>query len=172
MMQQLVRLRPVVDSDSKVLFEWINNRDLVEYSSPFREISIVEHEEWFANIRARQDTAFFMIENVQTGLTIGSCKLFNIDPIYRSAELQIRIGVKDFQNQGAGSESVQQLIRYGFSAINLLRISLHVFANNVRAIRVYEKNGFFHEDLLKQAVQINNCWLDVVYMARTRGVDE
>lgn len=171
-MKHPIRLRPAIDSDSNVLWEWINNRDLVEYSSPFREISKVEHEKWFANIRIRKDTSFFMIENAQTGLTIGSCKLFNIDPIHRSAELQIRIGVQDFQNQGAGSESVLQLIRHGFVALNLNRISLHVFANNLRAIRVYEKNGFSRERVIRHAVQINNCWLDLVYMARVRGLDE
>lgn len=171
-MQKLVRLRLVTDLDSNVLFEWINNRELVEYNSKYREISIAEHKRWFASIRTRQDTAFFMIENVQNGLTIGSCKLFNIDSVNRSAELQIRIGIVSFQNQGAGSEAVRQLTDYGFSTLNLHRISLHVFATNPRAIRVYEKNSFFREKLLQQAVQINGHWLDIVYMARVKEKDE
>ena len=171
-MNQQVRLRHVVDSDFNVLFEWINTRDLVEFNAPFREISRSEHKVWFTKIQAQEDIAFFMIESIETGLTIGSCQLLNIQPINRSAELQIRIGAINFQNQGAGSEAVRQLIDYGLSILNLHRISLHVFATNSRAIRVYEKNGFFCERLLRQAVQINGHWLDVVYMARVREKDE
>jgi UDP-4-amino-4,6-dideoxy-N-acetyl-beta-L-altrosamine N-acetyltransferase len=171
-MKQLVRLRHVGDSDFDVLFEWINNRDLVAFNAPFREISLPEHLAWFERIRAQEDIAFFMIENVETGLTIGSCQLLNIHPIHRSAELQIRIGAMNFQNQGAGSEAVRQLTDYGFSVLNLHRISLHVFENNLRAIRVYEKNGFAREGLFRQAARIEGHWLDVVYMAKVRGLDD
>ena len=171
-MKQLVRLRHVVDSDSDVLFEWINNRELVVFNAPFREISLPEHLAWFARIRAQEDIAFFMIENVETGMTIGSCQLLNIHPIHRSAELQIRIGAMNFQNQGAGSEAVRQLTDYGFSVLNLHRISLHVFANNLMAIRVYEKNGFVREGLFRQAARIEGHWLDVVCMAKVRGLDD
>ena len=34
-----VELAPLGDSDSPLLFEWINNRDLVVLSAPFRTVS-------------------------------------------------------------------------------------------------------------------------------------
>jgi UDP-4-amino-4,6-dideoxy-N-acetyl-beta-L-altrosamine N-acetyltransferase len=171
-MNQKVRLRHVVDSDFNVLFEWINDRNLVEYNAPFREISLSEHEVWFKQIQAQENIEFFMIENVDTCLTIGSCQLLNIHPIHRSAELQIRIGAVNFQNQGAGSDAVRQLTQYGFSVLNLHRISLHVFATNQRAIRVYEKNGFVREGLFRQAILIDSRWTDLVCMARLRDLDD
>jgi RimJ/RimL family protein N-acetyltransferase len=171
-MRQKVRLRPPVDSDSDVLFDWINNPTLVAFNAPFREILRPEHETWFARICAQEDSAFFMIEDLETGLPIGSCQLLNIHPIHRSAELQIRIGAMSFQNQGAGSDAVQQLADYGFSVLNLHRISLHVFATNQRAIRVYEKNGFVREGLFRQAAQIAGRRLDVICMAKVKGLDD
>ena len=113
-----------------------------------------------------------MIEDVKTGLTIGSCQLLNIHTIHRSAELQIRIGAINYQNQGAGSDAVRQLTEYGFSVLNLHRISLHVFATNQRAIRVYEKNGFVREGLLRKAALIDERWLDVVYMTKFRDLND
>ncbi|WP_353439152.1 GNAT family protein [Polynucleobacter sp. UK-FUSCHL-C3] len=171
-MIQLINLRPALDSDSDVLFEWINNRDLVVFNAPFRTISSAEHDAWFARIRTEESATFFIIEDVKTGIAIGSCQLLNIHPTHRSAELQIRIGAIDFQNLGAGSEAVGKLTDYGFKVLNLRRISLHVFATNTRAIRTYEKNGYIHEGRLRQAIRINECWVDVICMAKIRGVDD
>lgn len=172
MLSQKILLRFPNDSDSDVLFKWINNRELVIRNAPFREISVAEHVAWFANIRAKDDVVFFMIEDCETASVIGSCQLLNIHHSYRSAELQIRIGEAIFQNKGMGSEAVRQLTEYGFSELNLHRIALHVFANNLKAIHVYEKNGFIREGLFRQAARIDGLWLDVIYMAKVKEFDD
>ncbi len=184
-MNPAVLLRPVIDADSDLLFGWINDHDLVVFNAPFREVSRPEHDAWFSRIQSRNDVAFFMIEDTESGKAIGSCQLLNIHSVHRSAELQIRIGSTTSQNRGSGSEAVRQLIAYGFSKLELHRIAaygfsklelhriaLHVFATNQRAIRVYEKNGFVREGLLRQAACIDGQWLDVVCMARVRGLDD
>lgn len=157
-----VRLRPVRQEDSSLLFEWINNRELVVLNAPFRPISKAEHEQWFDSLGARRNLAFFMIEDVDSDLAIGSCQLTNIHDIHRSAELQIRIGRSDFQNKGVGSEAVRLLIEHGFDTLKLHRIMLHVFSTNLRAMHVYKKNGFQQEGVLREAAFIEGCWFDVL----------
>ncbi|HYW56849.1 MAG TPA: GNAT family N-acetyltransferase [Polaromonas sp.] len=164
-------LRPVVDTDSDVLFEWINNRDLVVFSAPYRLIGKEEHKAWFEDIRKKEDIRFFMIEHAETAEAVGSCQLLKIDLVSREAELQIRIGRKEFQNSGAGSEAVRQLVRFGFNNLNLHRISLHVFTTNRRAIRVYEKNGFVAEKIDLKSVCIEGEWKDILFMAKRRSED-
>lgn len=157
-----VRLRTVRHEDCSVLFEWINKRELVVLNAPFRTISKAEHEQWFESLSTRKNLAFFMIEDVDSGLAIGSCQLANIHDIHRSAELQIRIGRSDSQNKGAGSEAVRLLIEHGFVTLRLHRIMLHVFSTNLRAIHVYEKNGFIQEGVLREAAFIQGRWVDVL----------
>lgn len=171
-MTPCVLLRPVVESDSDLLFDWINDRDLVIFNAPFRKITRGEHDAWFSRIQAQRNAVFFMIEDGESGKAIGSCQLFNLHSIHRSAELQIRIGCMASHNRGLGSEAVRQLINYGFSEMNLHRIALNVFATNERAIHVYEKNGFVREGLLRQAACIDGQWVDVVSMAKVRGLDD
>jgi len=156
-----VRLRLVRQEDSNLLFEWINDRELVVLNAPFRPISKVEHEKWVDSLGLRRNFAFFMIEDVASGLAIGSCQLTNIHDVHRSAELQIRIGRSDYQNKGAGSEAVRLLIEHGFDKLKLHRIMLHVFSTNLRAIHVYKKNGFRQEGVLREAAFIEGRWLDV-----------
>lgn len=158
----LVRLRSVRDEDCNLLFGWINNRELVVLNAPFRPISKAEHEQWFESLGTRKNLAFFMIEDIDSGLAIGSCQLTNIHDVHRSAELQIRIGRSDFLNKGAGSEAVRLLIEHGFDKLKLHRITLHVFSTNSRAIHVYEKNGFIQEGALREAAFIEGRWVDVL----------
>jgi RimJ/RimL family protein N-acetyltransferase len=113
-----------------------------------------------------------MIQHCETGVAIGSCQLHDINIVNRSAELQIRIGELKYQNKGGGSEAVRQLTNYGFTKLNLQRISLHVFATNIRALRVYEKNGFTREGFLRDAVIINGNSLDVIRMVKLEEADE
>lgn len=171
-MSQNIRLRPPAEADSDLLFEWINDRDLVLFNAPYRPIPRAEHDTWFKHIRDRTDLAFFMIDDIAAGAAIGSCQLLNIHPVHRSADLQIRIGVAGSQNRGAGTAAVHQLVELGFGELQLHRIALHAFATNPRAIRVYEKNGFVREGLLRQAACIDGRWLDVICMARVRGLDD
>ena len=171
MSKRSIRLRPVLDEDSSVLFEWINDRDLVVFNSPYRPVSEAEHRAWFESLGERVDRVFFIIEDVETSSAIGSCQLLNIHPLHQTAELQIRIGRQNFQNAGAGSDAVRQLVTFGFKKLNLRRIALQVFATNDRAIRVYEKNGFVREGLLREAACIDGRWVDIVCMAKMRSED-
>lgn len=56
-------------------------------------------------------------------------------------------------------------LKHGFQNLNLHRIYLRVFANNVRAIRSYEKAGFVHEGRLRQAEFRQGQYLDVFFMS-------
>ena len=50
------------------------------------------------------------------------------------------------QNKGYGTEALKRSVEYGFGALELRRIYLAVYADNPRAIHVYEKCGFREYD--------------------------
>jgi RimJ/RimL family protein N-acetyltransferase len=161
-----VELGPLVEEDSKTLFEWINDRELVLFNAPFHPVDSVSHREWFDSIRHRRDVSIFAIRDA--GRLVGTCQLHAIDPIHRSAELQIRIGVEGDRGRGIGTEAVRHLLRHGFHDLNLNRVFLYVFAHNQRAIRAYEKAGFEREGLLRQAAHIDGRYADIVVMGVVR----
>jgi diamine N-acetyltransferase len=161
-----VELTSLRSEDSALLFEWINDRSLVELSAPFRPVSQIEHERWFSQIRERTDVRIFAIR--EDGRLVGTCQLHSIHPVHRSAELQIRIGAGDARGRGVGREALRQLLRHGFDELDLHRIYLHVFATNERAIRAYEDVGFRREGLLREAAAIAGTWIDVLLMAVLR----
>ena len=50
------------------------------------------------------------------------------------------------QDKGYGTEALKRSVEYGFAELGLRRIYLAVYANNPRAIHVYEKCGFKEYD--------------------------
>jgi RimJ/RimL family protein N-acetyltransferase len=163
-MDMLVRLAPLIPDDLPLMFEWINNHELVVFNSPYQPVHLANHQAWFRAIQERKDLVVFGIRLISTDALIGSCQLHSIHPIHRSAELQIRLGQMDNFGQGYGTEAITLLIQYGFNDLNLERIYLHVFRSNERAIHVYEKKGFVQEGILRRAAYIDGKYVDVVIM--------
>ena len=147
-----------------MLYEWITNRELVILNSPYWPVSDVDHDTWIESMLARRsDLVIFVIED-ETGKTIGTCQLTNINWVHRSAELQIRIA-PGAQGRGLGTLAIEQLCEFGFRDLGLHRINLHVWATNHRAIRVYEKAGFQREGLLREAAFVDGRFEDVIVMS-------
>ena len=167
---ELIRLRPVRQGDSDLLYSWINDRDLVHFNAPFKPVPEPEHLAWLDSILARRaDLVFFVIEETTSDLPIGTCQLFNINWIHRHAELQIRIGNRAFHGAGYGTEAIRLLVDHGFNDLNLHRIFLHVFASNVRAINAYKKAGFVTEGCLRDGAYIDGAFVDVIVMGALKG---
>jgi RimJ/RimL family protein N-acetyltransferase len=160
-----VRLTPLEEADLPVLFEWINNRELVLLSSAYKPVSAAEHRRWFDEIRERRDAYIFAIRTQDDSRPIGTCQLHNVSRTHRSAELQIRIGDSGARGRGFGTEAVRLLVQFGFRELELHRIYLHVFATNTTAQRTYEKVGFVREGLLRDAAFVDGKYVDTVIMS-------
>jgi RimJ/RimL family protein N-acetyltransferase len=162
-----VTLGPLVEEDSKKLFEWINDRELVYLNAPYRSIGSSHHSKWFDSVQERDDVAIFAIRD-KSGRLVGTCQLVNMNPLHRSAELQIRIGDKRDRGRGYGTAAVQSLLQFAFRDWNLRRVQLYVLDGNESALRTYEKCGFKREGVLRQAVYIDGRYRDLVVMAVLR----
>ena len=164
-----VVLAPLVPTDCDRLFDWIRDRDTVVLSSAYRPVGPAEHRAWFDSVQQRRDVAIFGIRLADTDELIGSCQLAGIHPVYRSAELQIRIGPPDRRRQGLGTEALELLLRHAFDDLNLRRVQLHALATNTAAIAAYEKLGFTVEGSLREAAYVGGAYVDLVLMGLLAG---
>jgi len=166
-----IRLRAAEREDIPIFLKWINDEEITENLELLYPMSRTEEEQWYDKMLTRPDAEHIMVIEVQqtskgeTNIPIGTCKFFNIDWRNRSSELGIMIGEKAFWNQGFGTETMRLLLRHGFSTLNLHRIWLQVFANNKRAIHVYEKVGFKHEGIFRQAYYKHGSYVDIQLMS-------
>ncbi|MCL4823963.1 MAG: GNAT family N-acetyltransferase, partial [Anaerolineales bacterium] len=65
-------------------------------------------------------------------------------------------------------EALNLLLRHGFETLNLNRVFLRVYADNLRAVRSYQKAGFVHEGTMREAVFKRGKYGDLHFMSVLR----
>ena len=97
------------------------------------------------------------------------------EPVYepsvfdRDTYVAIGIGEPDFWSKGYGTDAMRVMLRYGFTELNLHRISLTVFEVNPRGIRSYEKCGFKHEGRIREFLLRDGKRSDMLLMGVLRS---
>lgn len=166
-----VRLRAVEREDLPRFQRWLNDKEVYAGLQIYLPLSRIDEENWFENmLKCPPEEHSLAIEVCQgdAWVHVGSCGFHGIDHRLGSGELGIFIGEKQFWGQGYGTQVMRMLLQHGFQTLNLHRIFLRVFENNLRAIRSYERAGFVHEGRMRQAEYQDGRYLDVLLMSVLR----
>ena len=145
---------------------WMNDPELTQYIRMFRPLTREMEEEWYNNLKNRDNNFLFAILLHSQGNNeklIGNCSI-DVEWINRLGICGIMIGEKEYQGRGYGTEAMKILVQYGFNTLNLNRIELEVFDFNIRAFKSYEKTGFKKEGIRRQAMFKNGKFHDVFIM--------
>jgi len=147
-----IYFRPIEVEDESLLRQWVNDPVNRRGLCVRKPLNACREREWIESQgKSAADVAFGIVVR-QGHRLIGTTGLHRIDPTHRKAEFGINLGDREYQNKGFGTEATRLMIRYGFEELNLNRIGLSVFANNLRAIRCYQKSGFVSEGCHRQAM--------------------
>jgi len=98
---------------------------------------------------------------------IGVVRLWRISERNRSCMLTIFIGNRAHWGKGYGTDALRLVLRHAFGPMNLHRVELHVFEFNPRAVRCYEKVGFVHEGVRREALRRSERFYDIYVMGIT-----
>ena len=101
------------------------------------------------------------------GRIIGESVINDIDPDAHCANYRVAIFHRDGRGKGIGSWAIRRTVDYAFACLQLHRLELDVFAFNPRAIRAYERAGFRHEGVRRQAIPDGDGWADDLLMGMT-----
>jgi RimJ/RimL family protein N-acetyltransferase len=165
-----VILRPPKREYIDAFLKWMNDPEITQYLVMVRPLTREMEEEWYDNIKNRDDFFLFSIfvpeENDEDKL-IGNCSI-GVNWRYKVGKCGIVIGEKEFHGKGYGTEAMKLLIKYGFDTLNLNRIELETHEFNERAYKSYLKVGFKEEGRRRQAHYINGKYHDSSMMGILR----
>lgn len=165
-----IRLRAVEREDIKAFHQYVNDPEVTRGLSLYVPMSMADEESWFNSRRDPNEKPLSIeIRKGKNWKLIGNCGIFGIEMPNHSAELGIVIGEKSEWDKGYGAEAMTLLLRHGFETLNLHRLFLRVYADNVRAVRSYEKAGFVLEGRLREAVYKFGRYDDVLIMSVLRS---
>ena len=99
---------------------------------------------------------------------IGLTFFTRIDWVSRAAIYYIAISEEKNWSKGFGAETTSLMTDYAFDTLNFNRIQLHVFVENKKAIKAYQKCGFQIEGTLRQAMYSQGKYHDFYVMGLLR----
>jgi RimJ/RimL family protein N-acetyltransferase len=165
-----VRLRKPEPHDVEAMYAWKNDAGIASMLGGFTTgYTRADLAKWIEFHRAAPDEALFMIANRSDDVALGHVGLYKINARAGSAEFAILLGDRASWGKGIGRSCTRFMCDYGFSQLNLRRISLEVLATNQRAHDLYASLGFVDEGRLRQAQYKDGAFVDVIVMGLLRG---
>lgn len=139
---QKVVLRLMEEEDTASIIKWRNHKRVSDHFI-YREAFTQEgHENWIRTMINTGKAVQFIICEKEDLRPVGSVYYRDIDEDKKEAEYGIFIGEDDAAGKGYGSETAKLAVAYAFDKMGMERLILRVFADNVAAVKSYEKAGF------------------------------
>lgn len=169
---ELVTLRPIRAEDADLIDAIIRADDeiarltgCVHSSSEVPEGMPLERLcEIYGSWAEADDRLVLGVVDRSSGDLVGEVVLADWDEGNRSCFFRTLIGASG-RGRGLGTEATRLIVDHGFRVLGLHRITLEVYDFNPRARHVYEKVGFVHEGIGRDALLFDGEWVDVHFMA-------
>jgi RimJ/RimL family protein N-acetyltransferase len=98
----------------------------------------------------KDDSCQLAIEALDSNKLVGLVGMYKTNRRTRVAWLNIRVYSSAERGKGYGGEAILILLNYFFNELDYFRVTLNVFAPNIRAHNLYKKVGFVEEARLRQ----------------------
>ena len=159
-----IYLRLMTYEDTENIVNW-RNSDAVRKNFIYQALFTREsHENWIRTMVETGKVVQMIICETATDRPVGSVYIRDIDKTHQKAEYGIFIGEPQARGKGYGTAAAQVMIKYCFEELQLHRLFLRVYAENIQAIRSYEKAGFVKEAHRREDVCIDGKYHDIVLM--------
>ncbi len=121
-----------------------------------------EIEHWYNSIINNLSTKIFIINHLETKVSLGMIELSKINWKNRNCYIGILIGNKNYRRKGFATEAIKIIINLAFNQLNLNKIYALVVQSNIASIKLFEKLDFQKEAILKQNVFVDNQYQDQI----------
>ncbi|MFW9988753.1 MAG: GNAT family N-acetyltransferase [Candidatus Odinarchaeota archaeon] len=109
-----------------------------------------------------KEELFFEIMHNNDKKPIGYIGFPHIHWFTRNANIFYLVGDTNYWGQNIATEAVKLTVNYGFSELNLHKITARIFSPNLASRKVVEKIGFKHEITLKKEVYFDGEYVDIL----------
>ena len=164
---QDIALAAIQKDDQELLYQWLNDPDLMRWLTPYRPIDPASFANWFNNI-GRDGTILFGIRYLPENKLIGTLHFTTINNVHRTGEIALKIGNTEYRGKGYGHAALTLAVQFAWDDLNLQRVALTVYHDNEPAIQAYKAAGFELEGRMRRAVHVKGAWKDLLVMSILR----
>jgi ribosomal-protein-alanine N-acetyltransferase len=157
-------LRPVTLLDLDYIHELHSLKETDEFNTLGIPAAIEETklilEKWISENNKVLTNRFSFAVELNTGNQIIGLIGINLGKIkYKNAEVWFKFH-KNYWSKGYATESLKQLLNFGFNELNLHRIEAGCAVENIGSIRVLEKTGMKREAHTRKLLPLKSGWSD------------
>lgn len=137
-----VELRPLRKDDIEFLRNWRNDPKNTGFLSKLPFITPEMQEKWFGSYLSNDDEMIFaIVENKELNRIVGSFSLYNFGE--NDVEFgKFLIGDAEAHGRNIGFNTLTAMKKIVFEHLDKKTIKLHVFKDNIPAVKIYTKAGF------------------------------
>ena len=159
-----ITIRAAEPSDAQAISALTGRLGTVEGTLQVPDMPVASRLEFLQRIEPRDCRVVAVAGNE----VVGSAGLHGVGPSLRRAHVRyLGIGIApEWQGQGIGRLMMQRLLDWADNWAGVLRIELHVHADNERAIQLYRSLGFVEEGRHRAFSLTGGRYLDSLSMAR------
>lgn len=139
-------LRPVVEDDCNLLFDWRNRPEVREYMYASSRISLAEHRSWFSAMLLDKTRHFFVMSIKDV-----DCAVISFTDIQEGHSCSWGFYSGPYALPGISLIIELAGLGYAFETINIRRLHCEVLSGNQQVINLHKKAGFTQEGCLRKA---------------------
>ncbi|MFB6254608.1 MAG: GNAT family N-acetyltransferase [Halobacteriaceae archaeon] len=156
---QSVELRTIERNDMEFLRDVINSPAVRQGLSVTLPKNLKQEEDYFEEVVSSDDSNVNLLI-CKESQPIGTIGLHGIDSIDGTSEIGLFLA-EDFWGKGYGTDASRVMTELGFNQFRRHRIVAHVIAGNESSKRVWEKLGYRHEAIEKEAAFHDGDFIDL-----------
>ena len=159
---KVVSLRTLEEEDLEARVKWFNDPETNQFLVSDYPMSLSKTRHWFQNSLKDDTKLNLSIVDCKTDKLIGMTGFLNIDQKNAHAQFYITIGEADFRGKGLPNIIIPAVLTHGFTFLRLNKVYLWTLKKNKRAQKVYEKNGFKKEAILRDFLYCRGGFQDII----------
>ncbi|MFD4706029.1 GNAT family N-acetyltransferase [Gottfriedia sp. NPDC058432] len=156
-------LRKLSLNDIEEMFQYGSNEEVSKYVTWDTHKTLSDTRgfiELVINKYNNSQVAPWGIEYKGNGKLIGTVDYVWWDSKHKTAEIGYVIS-QDYWGKGITTEAVKEVIRFGFTEMDLVRIQARCFVENIGSSRVMEKTGMSFEGIIRQGMFVKGKHQDL-----------
>jgi len=162
-----LRLRRPLQKDAKALLEVTQDEAVMEYygmASFNNKTEALAEIDWFNKLFVQSEGIRWVITQQGLGQYIGDIGFHNWVSSHFRAEIGFKLA-KAYWHQGIMAESLERVIEYGYSVMQLNRIEALVDPRNSACLSLLKKAGFVQEGILREYEREAKGFVDLVMLS-------
>lgn len=142
---------------------WMNDQVVNRYLASGGDYTLEKLKDYLSGVE-RSDILFWAISTENQG-HIGNIKIDPVDLHRGVGEYGIMMGQRSEWGKGYAGEASRVVLDYCFGEAGLRKVALGVVAENLAAVKLYEKLGFQREGVFRKHEWHDEKWCDVLRMS-------